>query len=148
MNTADFGPLIGVVPIFTLPDDRSDSVLPRLIDAPVCGPVCATASMEGRSGGAGRPLRGRQPNDRARRRWVGVVQGSEPPPGMAFSDWAWRENPFLDHCVIAEFDRIIFDPAISLDMPRSRRGRLRSWTMADIGYGLTFDPLDSPIDKE
>jgi HK97 family phage prohead protease len=83
-----------------------------------------------------------------RRRWVGVVEGSEPPPGMAFADWQWRDNPFLDHCVVAEFDRLIFDPAISLDVPRSRRGRLRSWTMADVEYGLSFDSIDDPIERE
>ena len=43
MNTVDFGYFVGVVPNVGYPSADQTSVVPRLIDAPVCGPVCATA---------------------------------------------------------------------------------------------------------
>jgi hypothetical protein len=44
MKSVDFGRLVGVIPNGGLSCGGQATVVPRLIDAPVCGPVCATAS--------------------------------------------------------------------------------------------------------
>ncbi len=76
-----------------------------------------------------------------RDRWVGVIGGRVDEAAMAAVgvEMGNADNPFLDHCIVLSYERIVFDPAVSLKPELPRGMRLPTWQLSQIEYGLSFD---------
>jgi len=77
-----------------------------------------------------------------RERWVGVctcppdlVEELTAPRLVRGKPWT---NPFIDHCLVMSYDRVVFDPAANAHAPEGMRPR--PWQSTDVTYGLSFDP--------
>ncbi len=76
-----------------------------------------------------------------RDRWVGVIGGRVDEAAMAAVgvEMGNADNPFLDHCIVLSYERIVFDPAVSLKPQLPPGMRLPTWQLSQIEYGLSFD---------
>ena len=88
-----------------------------------------------------------------RERWIGVCPDA---PGeydaghltrqmrrrlpRAARQYADVRNPFADHCLVMSHNRVIHDPAKGLPVPSGMK--LRTWSAADVTYGISFDPIN------
>ena len=58
-------------------------------------------------------------------RWIGVARAPDP------------DDIFGDHCLVLSRDQVIFNPSISLEVPRGMQ--IERPTLANIAYGITCD---------
>ncbi|MEX2196828.1 MAG: hypothetical protein WD844_16255 [Thermoleophilaceae bacterium] len=81
-------------------------------------------------------------------RWIGVVEVDQEQmdaqadfiPAAAAARSGAGSN-FLDHCLVMAWDRVYFDPAISVKPPTvgDVRIRVRQWNESDIAYGISVE---------
>jgi hypothetical protein len=70
--------------------------------------------------------KGDVPLDRAR--WIGVCPD---PEGL---------RTLGDHCLVMSFDRLVFDPSVSVKCPAGTEHRW--WDPSQIDYGISFEPTE------
>lgn len=130
------------VPVEQVPDPRLDQRLARGDDPEEIGRDTWVRLMEWLDR-RGLQLSIHRDVPVARERWIGVCPGGVPTENQValarLMGFQFRGNPFADHCLVMSHDEILFDPAISLRLPRGVR--TRAWRPSQVAYGLTFDPI-------
>ena len=72
-----------------------------------------------------------------RERWIGVCVHPVRWHELARFD---EPNPFVDHCLVMSYDRVIFEPAARAIVPRGMEPQ--TWDASEVTYGISFDPRE------